>query len=156
MSASSPRRPLHAAGEERDTIQRSASGFVFSDVGAAKEPVKVMVPPRVPSSAVWLGQAHDRRYAPRVAEILTPPVRIPVEAFLKSRPTAPCFWFLSGETIYSLPVGGLRMKVSVHVSTASVKLRVIFVNTSKQRVDGIFALPLKGTVTSVEAKIGEW
>lgn len=138
--------------QDADFINSDGKPMQFSRIGGDGR--RVMVPPRSHSALNWSGDIRPRAYIPRISELRTPPVRIPVEAFLKSRPTSPCFWFLSGDTVYSLPVGALKMRVSVHVSTAIVKLRVVFVNTWKKNIDGIFALPLKGTVTSVEARVG--
>jgi hypothetical protein len=84
-----------------------------------------------------------------------PLVSMPADVFLHNKPSAPCFWYYNRDTIFSLPSVYLDVTVSIHLSTAIVSMRVAFANTSDRTIDGVFALPLKGTVTAVQAKIGQ-
>lgn len=47
----------------------------------------------------------------------------------------------------ALPLVDLSVEASFHVSTAVVQMRIIFQNTSKQKLDCLFSFPMKGTVT---------
>jgi len=89
--------------------------------------------------------------------------KIPDPALLQAnRPTSPVIWYLAKDKkarqgpnpIYSLPLTGYHADVEFHISTAFVRLNLRFKNTSSTSVDGVFALPLLGTVTSAEIGIG--
>lgn len=75
-------------------------------------------------------------------------------SLLTQRPTSPTIWFESNKRVFALPLSGLKIDVELHVSTAVVRMRGSWINTSNEKVDCIFALPGRGIVSSVEVKIG--
>jgi Ca-activated chloride channel family protein len=71
------------------------------------------------------------------------------------RPTAPTLWFEAEDRVFALPMYSLDIDTELYVSTALVRLRGTWINSSSRTVDAIFALPFHGAVTSVAAKLGQ-
>eukprot|EP01083_Nonionella_stella_P295751 1005054_1 len=75
---------------------------------------------------------------------------------LERRPTAPSMLYSSrNKQTFALPISQVDFNIEFHVSTAFGKLNAVWVNSSNQKINAIFAFPLKGTVTSVNIRIGK-
>ncbi len=74
---------------------------------------------------------------------------------LSSRPTCPSVLIPFESQLYALPVQKLDIESEFHVSTAFVKITGYWKNIANYSSDCLFVLPLNGTVTSVNIKIGK-
>jgi hypothetical protein len=76
-------------------------------------------------------------------------------SLLYQRPTSPTIWFQYDGRVFALPMTSLQVDAELYVSSALVRMKGTWVNTSSQTIDAIFALPFHGSVNSVDVRIGD-
>jgi Vault protein inter-alpha-trypsin domain len=71
------------------------------------------------------------------------------------RPSAPTLWFEHEGKVFALPLIHMQVDAELYVSTAIVRIKATWINTSSRTIDALFALPFHGAVASVAANIGQ-
>jgi len=90
-------------------------------------------------------QLHGSLSAPKLME----------EALSTRGPTSPALLYTSKGSTYSMPVRSLVVRSELHIATGFVSMTITFQNTTNNKCDCLFVLPLQngGTVTSTTVDI---